>query len=167
VKERWRSKEELSELIRRRRNTSKGRAQALFWLACASGEVRHEPDSDPVLLLADDGIVGMDMRPGAQSKMGVSRRTDYLSGRWSEDDLIDWLDRQPPEPKKATPNRRVRHPPAPEEHRYRNPDDAPLVRAARKRVAKGMSKLAAATLFAPKAVGGTLEQRVERLRKLI
>jgi hypothetical protein len=28
--------------------------------------------ADPVLLLADDGIVGMDMRPGAQNKGGVN-----------------------------------------------------------------------------------------------
>jgi hypothetical protein len=28
--------------------------------------------ADPVLLMADDGIVGMDMRPGAQNKGGVT-----------------------------------------------------------------------------------------------
>jgi hypothetical protein len=30
--------------------------------------------ADPVLLIADDGIVGMDMRPGAQNKGGVNSR---------------------------------------------------------------------------------------------
>src|SRR5262249_61038938 len=79
-----------------------GHARKILRAAMASGEVhpgRAAPASDPVLLLADDGIVGMDMRPGAQNKGGVTAdgkpwvKAPPASRTTNKADLEDRLDR--------------------------------------------------------------------------
>jgi hypothetical protein len=55
--------------------------------------------------------------------------------------------------------------PDPPKHRY--PGDAPVIDEGVELVLGGMSDRAAARKLAPKAEGGTIEQREERLRKLI
>lgn len=78
-----------------------------------------------------------------------------------KNDLEGWLDRHAPQTSKlATPQKT-------KAHQYRNPSDAALIKKGRRWVAKGMSKLAAATQLAQDATGGNLEQRIERLRKLL
>ena len=51
------------------------------------------------------------------------------------------------------------------QHRYAS--DAPLIERGRQMVASGMSKRQAATKLAAQAEGGSLEQKAERLRKLL
>jgi hypothetical protein len=112
TEEHWLSFRESVALTREQFGCSVGRAQALVRQACDSGEVRTRrsprPDGkDPVVLLAnDDGILGMDMRPGAMNKGGVSPDGKLLvwddqpleARRINRADLVDWLDRhaQPP-----------------------------------------------------------------------
>jgi|SRR5262245_12420980 len=104
AKELWLSDDAAVELIRFRIPSVKSTGHALKILrdAIASGEVqpgRAAPASDPVLLLADDGIVGMDMRPGAQNKGGVTAdgkpwvKAPPASRTTNKADLEDWLDR--------------------------------------------------------------------------
>lgn len=57
--------------------------------------------------------------------------------------------------------------PASREHRHRHHTDAELIEEGRRLCANGMSKRAAARQLAPQAEGGDLDQRAERLRKLI
>jgi hypothetical protein len=57
--------------------------------------------------------------------------------------------------------------PPEKEHKYRFHGDAALVARGRKMTADGISKSAAAKKLAPEAEGGTLEQKIERLRKLL
>jgi hypothetical protein len=52
-------------------------------------------------------------------------------------------------------------------HQYRYPGDAQLIERGRQMVKEGMSKLKAAEKLAVEAEGGTIQQRTERLRKLI
>jgi hypothetical protein len=54
-----------------------------------------------------------------------------------------------------------------EKHHYRYPGDAQLIKQGQRMVAAGLTKLAAARKLAPKAKGGSLAQRENRLRKLI
>jgi hypothetical protein len=84
-------------------------------------------------------------------------RYDYA---YRKDDLAGWLDRQALQ-KPGKPKTR------PRVHRYRHAEDAALIKEGRRMVNAGMTKLAAAKKLAPRAVGGTVEQRIERLRKLI
>ena len=79
-------------------------------------------------------------------------RFDYA---YRKDDLGGWLDRQFSKPKVSTG-------PA---HRY--PGDTQLLEEGRELVRGGMSKRKAAEQLAPKAKGGSIEQKIERLRKLI
>jgi hypothetical protein len=44
--------------------------------------------------MTDDGVVGMDLRPGARNPGGVDHYGNSVSRRLSKDDLLDWLDRQ-------------------------------------------------------------------------
>jgi hypothetical protein len=94
----WLSAQKAIEIIRRRIDTSIGRAEAILQRARTSGEVRTEP----WLLLNDDGVVGMGVRPGnPNAKRGQPGM--------SEADLLDWLDREAPEAAKqktAKPERR-------------------------------------------------------------
>jgi hypothetical protein len=105
--ETWLSFSEQVQLVRARLSASVGRSEALVRQAHASGEVRPEPllswaqrkapaGMDPVsfLLMTDDGVVGMDLRPGAWKPGGVDRNGNSVSRRHSKDDLLDWLDRQ-------------------------------------------------------------------------
>jgi hypothetical protein len=78
MSDRWLTFNEAAEIVRARVGGNRGRSEALVRAARASGEVRTK---DP-LFLNDDGIVGA--RPLTQ--IGVRR--------FSEDDLLDWLDRQ-------------------------------------------------------------------------
>jgi hypothetical protein len=77
--ERWISFPQMVEIVRSRYSMSIGRAEKVVKDAIASGEVRRL--QDPVLLVADDGVV--DLRPGP-----IVRRL------YSEDDFLDWLSRQ-------------------------------------------------------------------------
>ena len=79
----WLSAQKAIEIIRRRIDTSIGRAEAILQRARASGEVRAEPS----LLMADDGVVGMYMRPG-------NPNAERYQPRISEADFLDWLTRR-------------------------------------------------------------------------
>jgi hypothetical protein len=96
--EQWISFQQAVKIVRVRLNASIGRAEAVVRAARASGEVRSRPnrDADVVLLTADDGIVGMSLRPGAKHRMEEFTTVVPLSSR---SDLLDWLDRQGPQPK--------------------------------------------------------------------
>jgi hypothetical protein len=79
--ERWLTFDEAAAAVRDRIGGSVGRSHAILKAAISSGEVRDENPSDPVLLMADDGILGV--------VHGAIKRRPI-----SEDDLIDWLGRQ-------------------------------------------------------------------------
>lgn len=144
--ERWLSFDDAVEIIRAHLDASIGRSQKVMRAARASGEIRSD-DADLLVLTADDGVVGMDLRPGAKKQNDV---------RFSHDDLMDWLKRNAPETSvsKAQP-----------QHRY--PTDASLVEQGHELMAAGMSKRQAARKLAHDAEGGDLDQRTERLRKLL
>lgn len=119
--ERWISFPEATELVRARLGSSIGRSEAILKEARRSGEIRLRKDIP--LLMADDGVVGMDMRPGAQNKGGVSVdaklvthsvSSQYSGGEtFSEDDLLDWLDRHHPQaPAADQPKRKGGRPPS-------------------------------------------------------
>jgi hypothetical protein len=102
MSERWLTFREAVEIVRVHLGVGIGRAEARTNAARASGEVRFQNPADPVLLMADDGLVGMDMRPGAQDKAGVTADGKLIKHRIistsafqiSKDDLLDWLGRQ-------------------------------------------------------------------------
>ena len=151
--EQWLTFDEAVALTRSRIGGSVGRAEATLRRARDSGEVRSRYDytRHPVLLTADDGILDISLRPGALNKGGVKSDCGEVV---SKDDLEDWLDRLTPRMKVSKPK-----------HRYAS--DTPLLKEARQLVANGISKLQAAQQLAPKASGGSIQQRTERLRKLI
>jgi hypothetical protein len=102
MNERWLTFREAVELVRAHMNASVGRAEAVVKAARASGEVRSDLSRGRdgfLLLTADDGVVDMNMRPGALDKNGVVPKLIL-----SKDDLTDWLSRQPPEKKPAPPS---------------------------------------------------------------
>jgi hypothetical protein len=105
MSEEWITFSEAVEIVMARLGASIGRSEAVTYAARASGEVRFDNPADPVLLMADDGLVGMDMRPGAQDKAGVTadgkpiihRNISTRMFQISKDDLLDWLGRHHPE----------------------------------------------------------------------
>jgi hypothetical protein len=74
-------------------------------------------------------------------------------------DLADWLDRQAPQQSLQVPSKTE------PVHRYSG--DGALIEEGRRLIADGMSKRSAAKQLAPRAEGGALDQREERLRKLL
>ncbi|QDW38968.1 hypothetical protein FFI89_018540 [Bradyrhizobium sp. KBS0727] len=113
----WLTFAEAVEIVRVRLGASPGRSEAVTNAARASGEVRFQNPADPILLMADDGVVGMDMRPGAQNKGGVTADGKPIIHstastnpfQISREDLLDWLDRNFPQAKSAAaPNGRKR-----------------------------------------------------------
>jgi hypothetical protein len=110
MSEEWLTFGEAVEIARMHLGASIGRSQAVINAARASGEVRVHNPANPTLLMADDGVVGMGMRPGAQHKAGVTadgkmivRSTVSTSTcHINSDDLLDWLSRQHPEKKPAS-----------------------------------------------------------------
>jgi hypothetical protein len=143
----WLSPSEAAALIQRHVGGSIGRSEALAKAAIASGEVRCKP---LILLTADDGIIGMDLRPGAMELANTA-------------DLFDWLDRRGFKEGLKQKNPQVQR----GIPKHRNPGDAILLKEGRKMVAKGKSKRKTAELLAHRATGGSYEQKVERLRKLL
>jgi hypothetical protein len=108
--EEWLTFEDTTELVRAHLGASIGRAQAVTNEARASGEVRFQNLDYPVLLMADDGLVGMDMRPGAQEKSGVTvdgkaiiHKIQTGTFQISKNDLLDWLERNHPRATSAPP----------------------------------------------------------------
>ena len=99
--ERWLTYGEAVEIVRARVGGSVGYANSLLQNARASGEVRHRKN-DVVLLVADDGVVGMNLRrtvagvtiDGKPVRHSPTREVDSVE--FSEDDLIDWLERNHP-----------------------------------------------------------------------
>lgn len=92
MSEQWLTYQEALEIVRAHISCSIGRAEATLQAARKSHEVRFENPADPILLLADDGIVGM-------------RHSMQLTGHRSisNDDLLDWLSREhPPQENPAT-----------------------------------------------------------------
>ena len=83
---------------------------------------------------------------------------DY-AGR--KDDLEGWLDRRGLRTDKPATKQKTKV------HHYRHAGDAGLVARGLKLVAKGASNSEAARRLAPHAIGGTLEQRIDRLRRLV
>jgi hypothetical protein len=114
------SRPEARALIRDHLNSSIGRAEATLLAALRSEEVRYRYDSSPwspQLLTADDGIVDVDLRPGAMNKRAASNqpRPEDPNIIISRDDLLDWLDRQrqfaPPTQETASTTEQVARPP--------------------------------------------------------
>jgi hypothetical protein len=114
MSEEWITFSEAVEIVRAHLGASIGRSEAVTKAARTSGEVRFQNRAGPVLLMADDGLVGMDMRPGAQDKVGITadgkpivhRTTSTSMFQISKDDLLDWLGRQAPQqptPKTTAP----------------------------------------------------------------
>jgi hypothetical protein len=102
MSEQWLTFREAVEIVRAHLGASIGRSEAVTNAARASGEVRFQNPADPVLLLADDGLVGMSLRPGGQDKAGIAangrptmhRAASTDMSQISKDDLLDWLRRQ-------------------------------------------------------------------------
>jgi hypothetical protein len=92
--ERWLSFQELVALTKSRLpNASIGRCEAIVREARASEQVRSHPAPPaPVLLTTDDGVLDFNLRPGAINKATVSKHVPP-DGKTSEDDFLDWLDR--------------------------------------------------------------------------
>jgi hypothetical protein len=110
--EEWLTFEDATELVRAHLGTSIGRSEAVISAARASGEVRFQNPAGPVLLMADDGLVGMGIRPGAQDKAGVTADGKLVTHRlphrhsaslYSKNDLLDWLERNHPRATSAPP----------------------------------------------------------------
>ncbi|HEY1982974.1 MAG TPA: hypothetical protein VGH13_23080 [Xanthobacteraceae bacterium] len=85
TEETWLSFPEAEQIVCGRLNASVGRARAMVGLAIKSGEVRRK--LGPVLLEADDGIIGQHLRVGDDTD-----RNDFLERA----DFLDWLDRNKP-----------------------------------------------------------------------
>jgi hypothetical protein len=104
MSEQWLTFQEALATVRTHIAGSIGRSEAVLKAARASGEVRFRNPADPVLLMADDGIVGMSMRPGALEKTGVTsdgkvithQMTTNERNRISREDLLEWLNREHP-----------------------------------------------------------------------
>jgi hypothetical protein len=87
---------------------SVGAAEGTVRKALASGDVRPRA-ADPVLLTYDDGMLDMNMRPGATNKGGVSPDgklyvqppVEHPSTHYSVDDFLYWLRLNPPPQTKA------------------------------------------------------------------
>jgi hypothetical protein len=102
----WITFREAAGIVRAHLDLSRGRSEAVTRAARASGEVRIQ---NP-LVLNDDGLVGMGVRPGAMNKDGVTADGKHLVRtlpvgeiQISKDDLLDWLSRQQhPEQKPAS-----------------------------------------------------------------
>jgi hypothetical protein len=116
----WSSISRAIEIIKEASGGSTGAAQARLIEACASGKVRSripaDPKFDPVYLMADDGLMGMDLRPGARRRpqsqapgptawrdgtIDGNRLVDASGKHWSRveisiDDLRYCLDVAPP-----------------------------------------------------------------------
>jgi len=146
----WLTFQEAVEIVKAQLGGAIGRAEFMVRAARTSGEVRFSNSADPVLLMADDGLVGMDMRPGAQEKVGIARdgkrvvhtlSTAPTGDCISKEDLLDWLGRQYP---------------------------STIEQSAMAMRAGGMQKRAVARALAGRAEGpGTVESKVDRLRKLL
>jgi hypothetical protein len=157
MSEQWITFDEAAEIVRTHVGGSIGRAQKMAREAQASGEVRIQ---NTVCLWADDGLVGMDLRPGAQEKHGVTRDGTPILHKptqpllqVSKDDLLDWLTRQAQVPPRAS---------------ARYPGDAVLIAEGRQMMIAGMEKRAVARKLAERAEGaGTFESKVDRLRRLL
>jgi hypothetical protein len=82
--------------------------------ARASPEVRKERAADPVLVLNDDGLLGMDLRPGGGHGPFGKRLTQEDHRRLNKDDLLYWFNQRypPPDAKPVTPSQPVQHQPA-------------------------------------------------------
>jgi hypothetical protein len=96
--DRWLSFQELVDIVQDRLRTSIGNSEKIVREAQVSGEVRRQRADDPnaVFLLPDDGIIGMDLRPGAQNKGGDKLLAHPLPSKWSQNDFWNWLDRRLP-----------------------------------------------------------------------
>jgi hypothetical protein len=103
MSEQWLTFREAVEIVRKHLGASIGRSEALLNAARASSEVRFQNPAYPVLLLADDGLVGMSLRLrlGAMKKGGVTADGKPIIHstastnpfQISKDDLLDWLSR--------------------------------------------------------------------------
>jgi hypothetical protein len=90
--EKWNTERGMIALIQSLYDIRPGHAQRIWQDARGSREIsRRRKGGEPVLLLPDDGITGMDLRPGAQNVGGA------VEHEWNEGDLLDRLRRHPPE----------------------------------------------------------------------
>lgn len=102
MSEQWLTFREAVEIVRVHLGSPIGRAEGMLHTARASKEVRFHNPASPILLLADDGVVGMHDRFG--------RMTAEDMFQISREDLLDWLDRQAlsQESKSSTPRTQVK-----------------------------------------------------------
>jgi hypothetical protein len=127
-------------MIGARLKASVGRSEAILVDARSSREVRTQEPS----FMNDDA-------PGKLRNAQIGVR------QFSEDDLLDWLDRKHP---------LTNEPAVVASARY--PGDAALIEEGRRMLAAGMQKRAIARMLAERAEGaGTVESKVDRLRKLL
>jgi hypothetical protein len=147
--EHWLSFREAVQIVKDHLGTSVGRSEAIVRDACESGEVRLSPP----LLLYDDGLMGMDQRPGVLDPGSIN--ADPERRCISSDDFLDWFDRQSIQPM-AVKNRRY-------------PEDAKLVTDGIAGIRRGdwANALQAATALSKQARGSSVESTVARLRKKI
>ena len=154
--ERWLSFQQAVQVAIHHGGISIGRAEHLVRSAKASGEVRIKKYYDPVLLTAEDGIVGMDLRPGAMKVTAdgkeLLRGIDQLDG----DDLRDWLRRHL---SPAFPKRKGR--------RYAADDKLVTRAVAGIRKEKWANPSQAATALADRAEGTSRASAIDRLRRKI
>jgi hypothetical protein len=142
-----------AEIVRGRVGGSVGRSHAELRKALALGEVRHEPAHPSILIdgtlgplfAYDDGMLDMNLRPGAMNKGGVSPdgkllvqpddrpRVEGWPSRISQADLVDWIDRYHPETK---PTESIR----PETPTEATKPPAPAAAIARKACSAGQYK---------------------------
>jgi hypothetical protein len=89
----WLTGSKAAALIRNRLGCSPGRSEAILQEVRASGEVRARRGFFPVLLTTEDGNIDFSMRRGALNKGGVRCSATTPDAELSEEDLLDWLDR--------------------------------------------------------------------------
>jgi hypothetical protein len=104
----WLPFDGLVKIVLARVRISVGAAEGTVRKALASGDVRPHRAAGPVLLTYDDGLLDMNLRPGATNKGGVSPDGKLLvqppveRRHYSVDDFLYWLRLNPPQAEPAT-----------------------------------------------------------------
>jgi hypothetical protein len=96
----WLPFDGLVQIVLARFRISVGAAEGTVRKALASGDIRRLPE--PVLLVYDDGMMDMNLRPGAVNKGGVELPDVHYPGRYSVDDFLYWLRLNPLQTERVT-----------------------------------------------------------------
>jgi hypothetical protein len=102
----WLSFDGLVKIVLARFRISVGAAEGTVRKALASGDVRRRQahrSADPVLLVYNDGMLDMNLRPGmSPDGRGVIPPVERPAGHYSVDDFLHWLRLNPPQTEPAT-----------------------------------------------------------------